>query len=348
MTLSDLLQRTQEWFASLGIDTARLDAEVLIAHALEIERIAFYTDGRRPLTEEEVAACRELVRRRGKREPVAYIVGSREFFSRDFAVDARVLIPRPDTETLVQLALDWLDGKPSGEVVVELDTFEEPEFVPASEPEFVPTEGEIQPGVAVEIEVDDEAPSEVEDDVEVEHEVEAAPADGRLVLDYGTGSGAIAVTLAAERAGLRVLAIDLSKEALEVAKANAGAHAVTDRVGFVASDGFERLPPRFQGQLTAIVANPPYVPLGDEPTLAPDVREHEPHQALFAGPDPLLHYRRIAQGAARWLTPDGFVALEVGAGQAQDVAALFRGWRDVTIARDLAGIQRVVAARRAR
>ena len=156
---------------------------------------------------------------------------------------------------------------------------------------------------------------------------------------------AIAVTLAAERPGLRVLALDSSRDALDVARDNAATHAVADRVGFVCSDGFARLPPRFRGQLAGIVANPPYIALADAPGLAVDVRDHEPPEALFAGPDPLLHYRRIADSAADWLVPQGFVVVEVGFGQARAVAALFGGWREVVIRKDLAGVERVVAAR---
>ena len=339
MTLTELLRRTQEWFAGLGIATARLDAEVLIAHGLQIERIAFYTDGQRILTKDELGACRELVKRRAKREPVAYIVGEREFWSRPFAVDARVLIPRPDTETLVDLALTWLDGPVQAEIVVELEEHPDDD----DEPAF----GEYTPGVDTVVELLEPTAEEVAAGASPTEPEDASPPDASaaFVLDYGTGSGAIAVTLAAERPTLKVLAIDLSADALEVAKENAARHAVTDRVGFVCSDGFTRVPPRFHGQLAAIVANPPYVPVEDEAGLAPDVRDHEPREALFAGPDPLLHYRRIAEEARRWLRPGGFVALEVGKGQADDVRGLFTGWSQVEVRKDLAGIERVVAAR---
>ncbi|MCO4770614.1 MAG: peptide chain release factor N(5)-glutamine methyltransferase [Deltaproteobacteria bacterium] len=372
MTLIELRDRTESWFAGLGITTARLDAEVLIGHALGINRLTFITDGTRPLSEEELSACRELVRRRGKREPVAYILGNREFYSRDFAVDTRVLIPRPETEHLVDLALQWLRrGRPEGDVVAELDGDAD------EEPEEAPMTGWV-PGVETTVEYDTSG-SETGGDDEVTTVLDApdptapaAPAPAAtdrpaatteptrgdassgassepsagVVLDYGTGSGAIAVTLAAERPGLRVLAIDLSTDALAVAKENAATHGVDDRIGFVQSDGLQRVPARFRGQLRAIVANPPYVPVETKDSLMPDVRDWEPESALFAGPDPLVHYRRLASEAGQWLAKDGFLAVELGVDQAQPVAELFRtrGWNDVTVQRDLAGIPRVVAA----
>jgi release factor glutamine methyltransferase len=279
--VAELLKSTSDWLAGRGVGAPRLDAELLLGQVLGLERLQLYTSFDRPLAREELDAFRELVRRRGGYEPVAYILGRKEFYSRDFAVDRRVLVPRPDTEVLVDLALERL-----------------------------------------------------------------APEVEGVALDYGTGSGAIAVTLACERTGLKVLALDLSREALDVARTNAATHGVADRVGFVRSDGLAALPVRFEGQLAAIVANPPYVPLEDKPGLPPDVRDHEPELALFAGPDPLIHYRRLALDGLRWLAPDGFVAVEVGAGQADDVVALFdeAGWGCTSVRNDLARIARVVVA----
>ena len=277
--VAQLLKTTSDWFHGRGLSSPRLDAELLLGHVLGLERLQLYTSFDRPLSREELDAFRELVRRRGGHEPVAYILGRKEFWSRDFAVDRRVLVPRPDTEVLVDAALEQL-----------------------------PEEG--------------------------------------VILDYGTGSGVIAVTLACERPGLKVLALDLSREALEVARANAETHGVKGRVGFVRSDGLDGLPARFEGGLAAIVANPPYVPLADRPGLPADIRDHEPELALFPGPDALLHYRRLAGGGRRWLARGGFVVVEVGAGQAGDVVELFRGagWGETAVRSDLARIERVVLA----
>ena len=279
MEVVEALRKTQEWFGKLGIVSARLDAELLLGHVLSLPRLALYTSFDRPLDRAETDAFRELVRRRAKREPIAYLLGEQEFYGRPFTVDSRVLIPRPDTETLVEVTLKALP----------------------------------------------------------------VDADG-VVLDYGTGSGAIAVTLAAERPKLRVLGLDLSADALEVAKLNVTRNGVADRVGLVRSDGLSRTPERFRGTVAGVVANPPYIPEQDRAGLMPDVRDFEPASALFAGPDPLLHYRRLTENAGKWLAPGGFLAVEVGAGQAADVSLLFAdaGWADISVTADLGAIDRVV------
>jgi release factor glutamine methyltransferase len=280
-SLADLLTKTSSFFAAKGIDTARLDAELLLGEVLSLDRLQLYTSFDRPMNEEELDAYRALVKRRAKREPVAYILGCKEFYGREFKVDSRVLIPRPDTEVLVDEVLERLPDTAEG-----------------------------------------------------------------VLLDYGTGSGAIAITLAAERPNLRVLATDLSEDALTVAKENAKLLGVDDRVGFIRSDGLSSVPERFRGALCAIVSNPPYIDEREKESLMPDVRDHEPHTALFPGPDPLLHYRRISAEARDWLASDGFASVEVGAGQAKYVAELFEahGWLDSRIRSDLARHERVVSA----
>jgi len=233
------------------------------------------------MSEAELDSYRTLVKRRARREPVAYILGRREFYGRDFAVDKRVLIPRPDTEVLID------------EVLVRL------------------------------------------------------PSDATgVVVDYGTGSGAIALTLAAERPGLSVLGVDISEDALSAARANADRLGLRDRVGFVRSDGLQGLPTRFLAQVVALVANPPYVPEEDRQGLMPEVRDHEPASALFAGPDPLLHYRRLATEGPTWMHPGAFISVEVGAGQSTAVSALFEdaGWTGLSIRSDLGRHERVVSA----
>lgn len=284
MTVGELLKKTSQWLSARGSSSARLDAELLLARVLELKRIELYAAFERPINEEELDAYRELVRRRGELEPVAYILGSREFYSRDFLVDPRVLIPRPDTEVLVDTVLALLGPEPEEEVV----------------------------------------------------------------LDYGTGSGAIAVTLAAERTSLRLLALDISPEALEVARTNVKNHGLEARVGFVQSDGLAQLPARFLGELAAIVANPPYIAAEEKETMAEDVLGYEPHSALFPGDDPLRHYRLLALEGGRWLRENGVLALEVGYKQATEVAALLKagGWQDIKVRSDLARIDRVVSARR--
>lgn len=269
-------------FTRRGLESARLEADLLIAHALGLKRIALYMDPDRPLIEPELAAIRALVARRRAHEPIAYILGEREFYGRTFQVTRDVLIPRPDTETLVEVALKFLRA---------------------------------------------EAP--------------AGP-----VLDLCTGSGAVAITLAAELPERAFVASDLSGAALSVARANAERHGVAARIELREGDLFAVL--RAGEQFACITANPPYIGAHELATLQPDVRDFEPRLALDAGPDALCFYRAIAREAPRFVSSGGSVCVEVGIDQAREVMELFaaHGFVDVRAVRDLAGIERVVAARR--
>lgn len=274
------MKRSAGWLAERGIEGARLDAELLIAHALGVQRVDLYVQHDRPLQESELAAIRPLVRARGARKPVAYILGTREFYSLTFAVDERVLIPRPETEGLVELALKCLEGQ------------EAPRFV-----------------------------------------------------DIGTGSGCVAVALAHERPGATGVAIDLSSDALVVARANAERHGVADRIRFVEGDGLAPLgEPSDAAGYDAVLANPPYIAPGDD-SVAPDVHEYEPHVALYvASGDALGLVERFAREALRVLRPGGLLAMEVGfrdgAEAVERLGAL--GYSEASIEDDLAGIPRIV------
>jgi release factor glutamine methyltransferase len=254
-----------------GVDTPRLDAEVLLAHVLGVDRARLVLDRDRAVEGGSVRAFQDAVRRRAVgREPVAYITGVRGFRRLDLHVDARVLIPRPETETLVEAALELPRGA--------------------------------------------------------------------RVIDVGTGSGAVALALKDERPDLDVVATDASAAALAVARANAARLGLG--VGFVEGDLLDGV----TGAIDAVVSNPPYVENGAP--LMPEIARHEPPGALYAGADGLAVIRRLAAQAGA--SDASFVALEVGMGQAADVAGLVRaaGFAATERRRDLGGIERVVVGRR--
>ena len=241
-----------------------------------------------------------MLARREAREPLAYIVGYREFFSLEFVVREGVLIPRPETETVVEAALVFLRKQNASGTFLR------------------------RPCV-----------------------------NGPLIPGFSTSarSGAIAIAIAANAPAARIVALDISKVSLEVAADNARRHRCADRIAFPQGDCFAALKisaPPFN-PFDLIVSNPPYIAETEFAALAPEVRDFEPRVALDGGRDGMDFYRRIAAGVARWLAPGGQVILEVGAGQAEAVEAMMRAAGCAVSARrrDLAGIDRVVRARRA-
>lgn len=277
----DYLNLAADFFAKREIENPRLHAELLLGDVVGLKRIELYLQFDRPLTSPEVQCYREYLRRRSTGEPVQYILGHTEFFGRTFAVNSSVLIPRPETEVLVEQTLDRMKGVANPHV-----------------------------------------------------------------LDIGTGSGAIAVTIAAERDDACIVATDISTAALDTARANAECLGVSDRVEFVEGDLFEAVSGRL---FDAIVSNPPYVAENDRKALQREVRDHEPATALFAGTDGLDTIRRIVQEAPQFIHQTGFCALEIGMGQHEAVCALWRDvapdWR-VSVVKDLAEIERVAIASR--
>ena len=268
-------------------ETPRLDAELLLAHVLGWERARLLAEGRLPLTERQAAAYRELVARRAALEPVAYLVGHKEFYGLDFTVDRRALVPRPETELLVELTLSIARTK-------------------NQEPR-------------------------------TDHEMSVL-GSRFSVLDVGTGSGAIAVALAVHLPMARIIAIDISPDALDLARQNAERHGVADRVRLIAGDLLDPL----DEPVDLIVSNPPYTILSE---IDEAVRRHEPRQALDGGADGLELYRRLLAQARAKLRPGGIVLLEIGATQAAAVTELARrAFPEAAIAvyQDLAGLDRVV------
>jgi release factor glutamine methyltransferase len=281
------IQRVLAWSAddlrARGFGSPRLDAEVLLGHVLGVNRIALILDAARPLSAPELARYKELHRRRRAGEPVAYLVGTREFYGRAFRVDKRVLVPRPDTEILVEVALER-----TRRVALSART-----------------------------------------------------------LDLCTGSGCVAIAIACERPTAPVLGVDISESALTVARDNALRLGAV-QMGTLRSDLFANLPSNAKFEL--ITANPPYIAESEIPTLMTDVRDFEPRLALAGGADGLDIIRRIVVEAPAFLTEDGLLAMEVGAGQAPDVVALFKqaGYRAVESRRDYGGHERVVSGLRSR
>lgn len=243
-TVKRILEWTTRHFAERGCETPRLDAEILLAHVRVCRRIELYTRYDEVLSDAQRQAMRALVKRRAAHEPVAYLVGSREFYGRSFAVGPEVLIPRPDTETLVLHLLDFLATRR-------------------------------QP----------------------------------RALELGTGSGCICVTAAAHIPDLRVVAVDVSPGALQMAQHNAERHGVADRIAFLEGDLFAPVDP--SERFDAIVSNPPYVRSGELEELEPDVRLHEPRLALDGGPQGMAVAERIIECAADYLVSGGLLALEL-------------------------------------
>lgn len=267
------------------VDTPRLDAEILLAHALGCTRMQLYTAYDKPLSSKEREPFRDYLKRRAQGEPVAYIVGTKEFMSRTFQVTRSVLIPRPDTEVLVESVLSF-----------------------AKRPDI-----------------------------------------GALrILDVGTGSGCIAVSLGLRLNEAKVTAWDVDDEALAVAEANAqrlGAGNVEfEFMDALAAESWQGGQQKFD----LIVSNPPYIGAEEAPELARSVKDFEPHRALFADDAGLAFYRVFADRAAQRLTADGRIYCEIGYAQADAVRTLFEdaGWRDVQVIKDYGRNDRVVVASR--
>jgi release factor glutamine methyltransferase len=273
----------RERFIRAGIppDQAGIDAEVLARAAAGWDRATWLTRRNEPAGIEAAARFEAMASRREQREPVAYITGVREFWGLDFIVSPAVLIPRPETELIVEAALDRL----------------------------------------------------------------ADPARAWRIADVGTGSGCIAIALATERRAAMLTATDISEAALEVARQNATLRGVGSRIDFLRTSFLNDV----IGPFDLIVANPPYVPTFARTALAPDVREFEPHAALFGhGADGLDEVRSILSQAATRLAPGGWLLMEFGFGQGDEVreaASGVRGLRVEMILRDLQGLERTLVAR---
>ncbi len=329
--LVEVLTSTTAWFKERGIPSARLDAELLIGHVLGLDRVKVYLSFDRPLTDEELLRLRPLVRRRGNREPLAWILGQKEFYGRDFVVTPGVLVPRPDTETLIEAALAWLPAGSPGDGGAP-----PPRNAPPVAKKSLPWSDSV---AATEPGATEPPPEAAGGGSPLPHE--EVPV---YVADIGSGTGCIGLTLALERPAVRLYAVDRADEALAATKANVSKHGLDKRVAVLRGDLLAAIPAN--RPIDWIVSNPPYIPVGELAGLEPEVRDHEPRGALEGGADGLDVYRRLVPAAAARARSG--VLVEVGAGQAQAVAAMMRaaGLPDVRVWKDLAGIERVVGGRR--
>lgn len=275
MRILEVIQKTTPYFEKQRIESPRLTIELLLAHLLKKKRMDLYLEFERELDEATLIKLREMVRRRVAGEPLQYITGEVEFCGLKFQVDKRVLIPRPETELLVETVV----GR-----------------------------------------------------------------NPRKIVDVGTGSGCIAIALAKKLPEAEISALDISPEALEVARGNASLHQIEKNIRFLESDLLEALSGSFV--VDTIVSNPPYIADRELAKLPKEVRDFEPVRALAAGEDGLKVIQRLVMDARRILSPSGFIALEIGAGQRAAVEEIFgqQGYVVVEVVKDLQGHERVIVA----
>ena len=286
MTVLEAIQKSADFLAKKGVESPRLQTELLLAHLLKLPRMKLYLNFERTLKLPEVDALRELVKRRGQREPLQHITGSTSFCGLEIAVNRHALVPRPETEILAELGWQWLEF-----------TLQR---VPEQPKGWTPT-----------------------------------------ALDFGTGTGCIAIALAVKCPAAKITATDISADALALTKENAARNGVAERIEFLQGDGFValfdasergRLARELSGADTRtscprsfdlIISNPPYIPSAEIATLQPEVRDFDPRSALDGGGDGLDFYRLIASQAAAFLKPGGKVMLEFGDGQAEAIRRIF-------------------------
>jgi len=275
--LIEVVQRSASFLESRGVESPRLQVELILAHVLRIPRLQIYLQFERILPTEILDAVRLAIQRRGQRVPLQHILGSASFCGLEIDVSPDVLIPRPETELLAEHAWTWLSQHTT---------------------------------------------------------------NSPLVLDWGTGSGCLAIAVASHHPTACITAIDVSTASLEVARRNAARHAVADRIEFLHTDGAESLPGHSRFHL--IVGNPPYIATAEIPTLEPEVRDHDPALALDGGPDGLDLYRRLATTLRTHILPAGALMLEFGDGQSQAVSGILTaaGWMQPEVHPDHSGRNR--------
>ena len=285
-TIIKLIRWATSYLKDHDIDSPRATGEILLAHTLKVKRIDLYLNYDQPLVAEELNTFKMLIKRRIRREPVAYILGSKEFWSMDFEITQDVLIPRPETECLVEVALNFLSKIPSSQ--------------------------------------------------------------SQCILDLGTGSGAIVLSLVSQQPRHAYFASDYSKKAAELASRNAARHDFSGRVHFFVGDWFTPLNQKKSG-FDMIVSNPPYIPSQAIGKLQPEIHQFEPFAALDGDNDGLSCFRKIIGSAHHYLKPHGMLLLEIGHEQKDDVHRIVSDcdfYDDFNHSRDYSGCERVVWMRK--
>jgi release factor glutamine methyltransferase len=304
VTVLEAIQKSTEFLGKKNVGSPRLQTELLLAHLLQLPRLKLYLNFARALTPAETDALRELVRRRGQREPLQHLTGSTSFCGCEIAVNRHVLIPRPETELLAELGWQFLST--------------------------------------------------------INHQPPTC-------LDFCTGSGCLAIAIAAKCPGAKIVATDISPEALALARTNAAQNNVAVRIGFLAGDGFAAFQAEARvldsnsevkaedswnsslrkWEFDLIVSNPPYIPSAEIETLEPEVRDFDPRLALDGGVDGLAFYRQLATEAKPFLRPDGKIMVEFGDGQADAIKTIFTGekWIVEAVREDYSQRKRILVAR---
>ncbi|HZL13764.1 MAG TPA: peptide chain release factor N(5)-glutamine methyltransferase [Verrucomicrobiae bacterium] len=268
MTVLEAIRKSADFLGKKNVGSPRLQVELLLAHLLKLPRMKLYLNFERVLTPAETDALRELVKRRGLREPLQHIVGSTSFCGHEIAVNRHALVPRPETELLAESGWQFLLA----------------------------------------------APKQSESGSTLNSQLSTC-------LDFGTGTGCIAIALAAKCPNAKIIATDISEEALTLAKENAARNNVAGRIEFLQSDGFAGL--STGSRFNLIVSSPPYIPSAKIEMLQAEVRDFDPRSALDGGADGLDFYRKLAIEAKPFLNADGKIMLEFGDGQAKAVRRIF-------------------------
>jgi release factor glutamine methyltransferase len=282
VTVLEAIQKSAEFLGKKNVESPRLQVELLLAHLLKMPRMTLYLNFERALSPAEIDSLRELVKRRGLREPLQHIVGSTSFCGFEIAVSRHALIPRPETELLAEVGWNFLITRHSSLVTV---------------------------------------------------------------LDFGTGSGCIAIALAAKCPNAKIVATDISADTLTLAKKNATRNKVLERIEFLQGNGFAAI--ATDSKFDLIISNPPYIPSAEIETLQPEVRDFDPRGALDGGADGLDFYRRISAEAKPFLKPDGKIMLEFGDYQADAIREIFENemWIVEAVQEDYSQRARILVAR---